>query len=110
VTDDAMTVHRIRWRPSPVSGSLLGYVGTLTPWVFQIWQPAAGQWMLMTTLPGLDVPGNDPQAPAAVIRPAQLQAQAEVLLLLFAAHLGVHFDVMERNISCPTPTRPAPTS
>jgi hypothetical protein len=87
-------VNRIRWEPSAATGSLLGYVGALPGWVFQIWQPpgpwrsAAGRWRLMTQLPGLAP--VDPTARAD--GPDDLKPRAEAQLLRFAALIGAELN------------------
>jgi hypothetical protein len=51
-----MTAPRVRWRPGSAGGNLLGYVGTLPYWSFQIFEPGDpehGQYKLMAQLPGV---------------------------------------------------------
>jgi hypothetical protein len=47
-----MTETRIKWEPGPY-GCILGLVGDVEEWLFQIWRPGVdtGGWQLDTTLP-----------------------------------------------------------
>lgn len=49
--DPVRETGRIRWEKGQW-GNLVGYVGTLEPWAFQIWLPDdTRQWTLITALP-----------------------------------------------------------
>lgn len=79
---------RIRWEISPGTKSILGYVGTLDPWAFQIWTGGDGRtWQLITQLPGTD--GSMSQGESA--DPDELKARAERILREFIATLGAVF-------------------
>lgn len=84
--------NRIRWQETR-PGTSLGYVGTLEPWAFQVWQSredyddvVLGEWVLSIQLPGAlreRLPhGNDPEA---------LKAEAERWLERFVSSLGAVF-------------------
>lgn len=77
---------RVRWRDG-VSGNLLGYVGTLPSWAFQIFQsgdPAEGRKMI-AQLPGLaGTVARDPDVDV-------LKGEAEGWLVGFVASAGATF-------------------
>ena len=77
---------RIRWEPTEYGG-FAGYVGTLVPWAFQIYQPTPrdDQWRLQAQLPGALGYVADPDDPE------KLKAEAERWLAEFAASLGAVF-------------------
>lgn len=78
---------RIRWEISPGTKSILGYVGTLDPWAFQIWTGGGGKvWQLITQLPGMTGRGHVESAD-----PGLLKARAEEILREFIATLGAVF-------------------
>lgn len=79
---------RIRWEPT-VHGGFVGHVGTLEPWVFQVFKasdhPGDNRWMLTAQLPGAVAeyrPGDDPD---------ELKAEAERWLAEFVSSLGAIF-------------------
>ena len=76
---------RVRWEDTKYGG-LVGYVGTLETWVFQIQRPvlAGERWVLTATFPGAlnDVRGGTPD---------DLKAEAERWLEQFTASLGASF-------------------
>lgn len=83
------TAPRIRWQESPVA-ILSGYVGTLEPHVFSIWQPpqASGEFVLTCELPGMETVrryADDPE---------ELKPEAERLLAEFTASLGAIFPAL----------------
>jgi hypothetical protein len=79
------TTTRIRWEPTE-HGGFIGHVGTLDPWVLQIWRPDdSGVLRLDSTLPGqfgCHVENTDPKP---------LKAEAERWLEEFVASLGAVF-------------------
>ena len=81
---ETTTTPRIRWEQER-PGCMLGYVGTLSPWAFQISKPAGFRWTLMTQLPGLASNQGYEDSPEAH------KAKAEELLAAFAASLGAIF-------------------
>jgi hypothetical protein len=78
---------RIRWRNGATEGSLLGYVGTLPSWAFQIFQsgdPAEGRKMI-AQLPGMaGMVGRNQDVDV-------LKADAEDWLVGFVASVGARF-------------------
>ena len=76
---------RIRWEPGQYA-NLVGYVGTLEPWAFQIWHIIdAGHWSLITSLP-------EHQTPISTSAdPEKLKGRAEDWLEGFTASLGAVF-------------------
>jgi hypothetical protein len=78
---------RVRWRPGAAGGNLLGYVGTLPSWAFQIFtsgDPAEGRKMI-AQLPGLaGTVARDPD-------PDVLKDEAEGWLVGFVAAVGAVF-------------------
>lgn len=80
--------NRIRWEPTEYGG-FGGYVGTLAPWVFQIYVPSVRDdrgWILQAQLPGaLGKYVTSPDDPEA------LKAEAERWLEEFAVSLGAVF-------------------
>jgi len=79
---------RVRWQPGTGGGNLLGYVGTLPFWSFQIFQPGDpehGQYKLMAQLPGVGT------AAARSSDPDELKDVAEGWLVGFVASVGAVF-------------------
>jgi len=78
---------RVRWRPGACGDNLLGYVGTLPSWAFQIFSsgdPAEGRKMI-AQLPGMSgVVARDPD-------PEVLKGHAEDWLVGFVASVGAVF-------------------
>ena len=86
-----MTETRIRWEPAKYGG-WTGHVGTLDPWLFQIWQVDGpdSPWRLDSALPGqfgYHVDHPDTKA---------LKLHAERWLEEFAASLGAIFPDEDR--------------
>jgi hypothetical protein len=80
------TPKRIRWEVSPGAKSIIGYVGSLDLWEFQIWTGGDGRvWQLITQLPGMA------DARPESVDPEELKAEAERILREFAASLGAVF-------------------
>lgn len=81
------TIIRIRWETGQWD-NLVGYVGTVEPWTFQIWHIRDdGHWSLISSLPGMQNKdsysyGDDPDA---------LKAKAERWLEEFVSSLGAIF-------------------
>lgn len=78
---------RIRWEDFP-AGQAAGYVGTLNPAVFRIWEPENddGEWMLTAAaLPG--AAGEQRYGSS----PDELKAEAERWLEEFVSSLGAVF-------------------
>lgn len=80
--------ERILWIPNGLSG-YLGHVGTLEPWLFQIWggdSDPEGTWILQTVLPGFQFNRWDtaPDIPA-------LKATAEKWLQEWLGIIGADF-------------------
>ena len=82
-----MTAPRVRWRPGACGDNLLGYVGTLPSWAFQIFSsgdPAEGRKMI-AQLPGLSgVVARDPDVNV-------LMGEAEGWLVGYVASIGAVF-------------------
>jgi hypothetical protein len=74
---------RIRWTAG-TDGTLTGYVGELTEWLFQVTDTGAG-WKLSTMLRGHL--GEFPHSPD----PAKLQHRAETWLAGFVKAIGAEF-------------------
>ena len=72
----------IRWQDNGYGG-LLGYVGTVEPWLFQIYTPdrEAGDWILASVLPGQNRSKYGDSAAALI-------PEAEEMLRAFTAALG----------------------
>jgi hypothetical protein len=76
--------NRIRWEDTPV-GTISGHAGIVEQEVFTIWKQASGEWVLESSLPGLDTArcfGDDPDV---------LKDEAERWLTGFAASTGAAF-------------------
>jgi hypothetical protein len=77
----------IRWEPSTAfGGGDLGYVGTLTPWVFLIYYSDYKDWALMASTPGLGPGVHFHAADSEALKP-----EAEKWLREFVASLGATF-------------------
>lgn len=87
----AQTAHvegrRIVWVPGTAGGNLLGMVGDLPSWAFQIFQPGdpEGGWKLMAQMPGLQ--GVTARRPDL----GELQGLAEQWLAAFVGKIGATF-------------------
>jgi len=75
----------IRWQDNGYGG-LIGSVGTVEPWLFQIWTPDrdGDDWILSSALTGQNrsVYGDSAEA---------LKPEAEAMLREYAAALGAEF-------------------
>lgn len=79
---------RIRWEDSGYPDSLLGYVGTMQEWAFQIWTGGKrDRYQLITALPIAAAGSKRPES----ADPEELKAEAEKRLAEFTASLGAAF-------------------
>jgi hypothetical protein len=81
--------ERIGWVPTQYGG-YTGHVGTLEPWLFQIWHPEPGKnhiWQLDTALPGMQFTRSGVRSGGV----PTLKAEAEKWLAEFVASLGAEF-------------------
>jgi hypothetical protein len=84
--EHATSAARIRWRDEP-AGSITGQVGTLLPWVFQIFRPERDEeeWSLMAQFPGsIGRVSRDRDR-------EKLKTKAEEWLAEFVSSLGASF-------------------
>lgn len=98
-----MTAARVRWETGP-TGNLLGRVGTLPAWSFQIFpsgDPAEG-FKLVPNLPGTGTPI------ARSLDLDELKAEAEGWLVGFIAAAGARFPQPATTGETPVPDEPAP--
>ncbi len=102
---------RIRWEGDG-HGGFAGYVGTLEPWAFQLWQSPCdtgnyvlGDWVRLAAFPRADgtrsVSGKDPDV---------LKAEAERWLEEFVTSLGAVFPAEPPMVctTCRKPVRKVP--
>lgn len=85
------TTDRISWIATKYGG-YTGHVGTLEPWLFQIWRcgDCSGEWSLMASLPGQ--PAGDHFSGDET---GELKQRAEDMLSDLAASLGASFPEAE---------------
>lgn len=83
-----ITTARIRWEPNGHGTGVVGYVGTMSEWLFQIWSPDApgGEWVLQMA----HTQGGD-YRPRYGASPDELKPEAETIFARFVASLGAVF-------------------
>lgn len=80
--------ERIRWEDSGYADGLLGYVGSMPEWAFQIWTGGnRAKYQLITALPIAPAGSERPES----ANPEELKAEAEKRLAEFTASLGATF-------------------
>lgn len=83
------STSHIRWEGNGHPGGLLGFVGDLEPWAFQICSTAGdrSRYQLLTALPFIEGGAERPES----TDPEALKARAQELLVRFVVSLGAVF-------------------
>jgi hypothetical protein len=89
-----ITNPRIRWEDNDLGG-LVGFVGTVEPFMFQIWRESSPSRLVLSSgLPGQFTNVSVDEAPEP------LQAEAESWLADFLAAIGAQWIPADTTVDC----------